>query len=548
MYYTYHSTFLILVLTLSCLLIPMPVESSPHPRFGGQLRYAVFQRVVTLDAINYLNFAELQIAANVYEGLVKRDRFGRTVSAIAQSWTHSEDYRVWTFTITQDAKFHDGTPVRAIDIKVAWERAVRESWLSAPELVSGMPLFAINGAMLHWDNRQNNTVEEIIGIRVLDERHLEVTLEQGDAAFLTKLTAPVAWITKPSGKGFPSHGKGILRLQKTIGTGRFRLASDSAEEIRLIANRAYPWGRPYLDAVTFRYYGKIRDALFDFESGNLDALHPPLAEVTAIRRDSIYNDAPHRSNHYDAPHHKRTFIQKTKAISVYLQVRALKENPFPDSPNSEARHGLNPRTFPELGVPNEFSPGNRIEWYDVLKYAIDVDALLRLQYGAELDGLKWEGNPFPDSPRFNPTKARRLLSSVGRKSLSRYAAQDDSRPLRLNYTPLPDNTGEAIATRLRRDFLKIGLQVATPNAMQQSFQNAQADLVLFACGREILFPIHRKIVGVGLVPTHHRKPSQSNRLIPLYHLSTNLLCHPYVQGVNIGWSGNLICDEVWLGK
>ena len=67
--------------------ITITAESAPHPRFGGTLQAAIFQPVTTLDAVNYLNFAELQVAANLYEGLVKRDRFGRISPAIAQSWS-----------------------------------------------------------------------------------------------------------------------------------------------------------------------------------------------------------------------------------------------------------------------------------------------------------------------------------------------------------------------------------------------------------------------------------------------------------------------------
>ena len=45
--------------------ITVTTESAPHPRFGGALQSAIFQPVTTLDAVNYLNFAELQIASNL---------------------------------------------------------------------------------------------------------------------------------------------------------------------------------------------------------------------------------------------------------------------------------------------------------------------------------------------------------------------------------------------------------------------------------------------------------------------------------------------------
>ena len=157
-------------------LMAVAVESAPHPRFGGTLQHAVFQPVTTLDAVNYLNFAELQVSSNLYEGLVKRDRFGRIISAVAQSWTHSDDHRIWRFTIAQGAKFHNSKPVRASDVKRGWERSVQDgNWL-----VSLQPLFLIKGT----EGYRNNTTEQIQGIRVIDDAHLQVTLQAGDPEFL----------------------------------------------------------------------------------------------------------------------------------------------------------------------------------------------------------------------------------------------------------------------------------------------------------------------------------------------------------------------------
>ena len=167
--------------------ITVTAESAPHPRFGGTLQEAIFQPVTTLDAVNYLNFAELQVASNLYEGLVKRDHFGRISPAVAQSWIHSDDHRIWTFLIAQGLTFHNGKPVTATDVKLAWERFVREGvWLVFPQ-----PLFLIRGAEVY----RNNTVTQIEGILVLDDSRLQVTLQVGDPNFLEKLTSPAAWVT-----------------------------------------------------------------------------------------------------------------------------------------------------------------------------------------------------------------------------------------------------------------------------------------------------------------------------------------------------------------
>ena len=217
--------------------ITLAAESAPHPKFGGTLQGAIFQPVTTLDAVNYLNFAELQVASNVYEGVVKRDRFGRISPAIAQSWSHSNDHRIWMFVIAQGMTFHNGKPVTAADVKQAWERFIREGvWKVSPQ-----PLSLIRGTEAY----QNNIATQIVGIRVLDDSHLQVTLQAGDPKFPEKLISPAAWVTT-QGDSQP------------IGTGQFRLESFGRTEVRLTAHSDYLWGSPYLEATNFPLLHKFR--------------------------------------------------------------------------------------------------------------------------------------------------------------------------------------------------------------------------------------------------------------------------------------------------
>ena len=296
------------------------VESAPHPRLGGELQEAIFQPITTLDAASYLNFAELQVASNLYEGLVKRDQFGRITAAVAQSWSHANDYRIWIFVIAKGMTFHNGKPVTATDVKLAWERFVRNGlWLVSPQ-----PLLLIRGAEAY----QNNTATQIEGIRVLDDSSLQVMLGAGDPTFLTKLASPAAWVTTP---GDP----------QPIGTGQFRLESFSSTEVRLTTNSDYLWGEPYLEKLIFRYYANLDEALFQFESGVLDVLPLPISEVERRQREGRDD----------------ILIQTEAATLVYLRL--------PD----KIQIANSPQVSP---VPT---------WHNILKYAVDPHMLLHLQYG-----------------------------------------------------------------------------------------------------------------------------------------------------------------------
>ena len=459
---TRNCSFLVL-LAIASFLNSTSVDSSPPPQFGGKLRHAVFQRVTTLDNSKYLNYAELQIASQLYEGLVRRTRYGEIVAGIAQSWEHSSDYRIWSFTIAEDARFHDGEAVRAADVKGAWERFIKENWMG--EVADGWlnPLFTIDGAT----NSRRRDSNGVSGISVLDNRHLRVALKEPDTEFLIKLTAPTAWITKPdisSGRELPP-----------VGTGRYRLASFQHEEIRIKANAAYAWGRPYLDEITFRYYGEVRQALFDFESGILDALHLPITE-TPRRLDDDSDEI---------------LIQTDATVGVYL--RRMSE-----------------QSEPPL-------------WFDVLKYAIDVDALLRLQYGAPSTQATATLSP----RHYDPVKARRRLKS--------------SPAVRFLFAPLPDNSGNEIAARLQRNLLsQIGLQISAVDIDAAPLRNVLTDR-----------NANLALLSVSLLHGADAAINQLNRsdeLILLYLLPTNFLCQSHLRNLNIGWGGVVAFDQTWLAE
>src|SRR5690606_16843088 len=61
---------------------------------------------------------------NVLEGLVRFDRTGAIVPALATEWNTSEDGLTWTFTLRDDVTFHDGSPLTTADVIAKFERAM----------------------------------------------------------------------------------------------------------------------------------------------------------------------------------------------------------------------------------------------------------------------------------------------------------------------------------------------------------------------------------------------------------------------------------------
>ena len=113
---------------------------------------------------------------NAFEGLMVLDENDQPVEGTAESMEVSEDGLVYTFKIREDAKWSDGEAVTADNFKYSWLRALNKE--TAAEYA--YQLFYIKNAEKFYNGEA--TAEEV-GINVIDEKTLEVTLETPTAYF-----------------------------------------------------------------------------------------------------------------------------------------------------------------------------------------------------------------------------------------------------------------------------------------------------------------------------------------------------------------------------
>ncbi|WNS75759.1 peptide ABC transporter substrate-binding protein [Bacillus sp. DTU_2020_1000418_1_SI_GHA_SEK_038] len=120
------------------------------------------------------------VLLQTFEGLTRIDQEGKPVEAAAEKIEVSEDQKVYTFTI-RDAQWTNGDPVTANDFEYAWK------WALDPNNQSeyAYQLYYINGA--EAANTAGGSLDEV-GVKALDEKTLEVTLEN-PTPYFTELTA-----------------------------------------------------------------------------------------------------------------------------------------------------------------------------------------------------------------------------------------------------------------------------------------------------------------------------------------------------------------------
>ena len=137
------------VLAVMSLLAGFTIAARPAPSFAaeGEMRWGLH---VTLAA-KWLDPAETEafntpfmVLYAVHDALVKPMPGGLNTPSLAESWQESKDHLTFTFTIRKNARFHNGEPVTAEDVKFSFERYKGASNTLLKEKVKDVQVLAPN--------------------------------------------------------------------------------------------------------------------------------------------------------------------------------------------------------------------------------------------------------------------------------------------------------------------------------------------------------------------------------------------------------------------
>jgi len=177
------------------------------------LRIALYDAPATLDPHLDSEFLTFAVASNVYEALTRLDADLRVQPSLAERWENPDDAR-WRFRLRRNVRFHDGRPLTSEDVVASLERARRQPRLG-------------------W----SSYLAAVTGVRALDPLTVEVTTENLQTLFLTKL-AFIMIVPRDA----PSE------ITEPLGTGPYRISWGPRHDRLLL--HAFPgyWGRPPSEA------------------------------------------------------------------------------------------------------------------------------------------------------------------------------------------------------------------------------------------------------------------------------------------------------------
>ncbi len=269
-----------------------PVDPQPFgtPRDDTLILY-LDTGPLTLDPGVATDAQSAQYIRQIFSGLVRLDE-NLLAQADLATWDVSDDGTVYTFTIRENAQFHNGEPVTAQHVIFSWERALNRNLPPVGGSADGY-LDDIIGA----EQYAAGQADSITGLEAVDDDTLIVTIDEPKSYFIAKLTHPSTYVVlesnvpavpqprlreddKPAddaeekgaanGENAQDGEPPALWYHTAIGTGPYRLAHyERSRAAHLSAFEGYVGPTPTVGNLVFRFHAGRPTAMV--EEGFVDA-------------------------------------------------------------------------------------------------------------------------------------------------------------------------------------------------------------------------------------------------------------------------------------
>ena len=217
----------------------------------------------TLDPHKAEGVPSSHIMRDLYEGLTSEAPDGEVIPGAAESWTLSDDGKIYTFKMRENAKWSNGDPVTAHDFVYGLQRsanpltASKYSQILAP-IVNAEAVVA------------GEVPVEQLGVRAIDDYTLEIRLNSATPYFLGLLNHSSTYpIHKPS---VEEHGVGFSRPGKLVSNGAYKLDGWTVQSHITLKRDPTYWNNDKTTIDTVIYYATedLSSELKRFRAGELD--------------------------------------------------------------------------------------------------------------------------------------------------------------------------------------------------------------------------------------------------------------------------------------
>ncbi len=207
------------------------------------------------------------VADSLFNGLVGLDENLDPIPDLATEWSVSDDGKTYRFSLAE-AKWHDGQPVTADDVKFTFE----------------------NVLFKHHARTKSGLSKLVESIEAIDDRTVEFSLSAPHPAFLRRLDVTEAPILPKHLYEGEEDATSAPANTKPVGSGPYRFVShETGNRVVLEANQDYfKSNGPGVDRVVFRIIKDPATRILAFERGEVDYI-PRISGKDVARVEAMDN-------------------------------------------------------------------------------------------------------------------------------------------------------------------------------------------------------------------------------------------------------------------
>lgn len=411
--------------------------------------------VETLEPVMSNSVQSIWCLSVMMDGLVKFDENKNITPSIAKSWDISGDGLKYTFKLRNDVYFHENPcfgeskfrKVNASDFKYCIERVnnpkskTRGQWVFRDR---------IKGAQEYIDfmsGKSAKEVNEITGIKALNDSTLEIELTKPFSPFLSILTMSYGYVYPKEAVEYYKDKFG----QNPVGSGAFKFVKwDMDKEMIFEKNNSY-WEKdksgnsiPYLDGINITFTQSSETEFLDFQNGKYD-YHEPSSETFDQITDENGNLREPSGKNY-------TMIKQPWLQTVFFgmmqspELPGGKEGPFVN--NKKLRQALN--------------------------YAVDKSRILK--FVLKNRGTPASNGPIPAGmPGFNPDIKGYTYNKEKAKQLFTEAGFPEGKGLNLTLVTGNDEIQKTIAIAVQEQLKEFGVNLTLEQMLQATLISKQEE-------------------------------------------------------------------------
>jgi peptide/nickel transport system substrate-binding protein/oligopeptide transport system substrate-binding protein len=212
----------------------------------------------------------------VFRGLTRFDENLEPVPELAQRIEISADGLTYLIELRDNARFADGSQITADDVAFSLTRALRPE--TAAEAGAALAGPSYLGDIVGADEVIRGDASELSGVRVIDDRTVEITLSAPRATFLMKLASAPAAILDPD-----DVARGGEWWRDPNASGPYVVDIwEPGEELQLYANENYVGGQPDLRRVIFRLGPSSANPFNLYQADEIDVANVPIQAIDRV--------------------------------------------------------------------------------------------------------------------------------------------------------------------------------------------------------------------------------------------------------------------------